>query len=195
MASQELNFKLGDGIINGDGVEKPFGILQSPARVTVSKESGQAAGTVVAENIVKMWSRMYAPCRANAVWLINQDVEPQLDLMTIGTAGAKLAAYLPPGGLSDSPYATLRGRPVIPVEFCNTAGTEGDIILADLSQYLTGTRNGIQSLASAHVFFDTNELAYRFTLRMDGRPWWKTSLTPYKGTNKQSCFVTLETRS
>jgi HK97 family phage major capsid protein len=195
MSAQELNFKLGDGIVNGDGVEKPFGIMQSPARVAVPKESGQAAATVVSQNIVKMWSRMFAPCRDNAVWLINQDVEPQLFTMTIGTAGANLAVYLPPGGLSSSPYATLMGRPVLPVEFCNTVGTEGDIILADLSQYLTGTRNGIQSLASAHVFFDTNEFAYRFTLRMDGRPWWKTPLTPFKGTNTKSCFVTLATRS
>lgn len=189
MASQELNFKL------GDGVEKPFGIMQSPARVTVAEETGQAAATVVSQNIVKMWARMFAPCRENAVWLINQDVEPQLFTMTIGTAGANLAVYLPPGGLSGYPFATLMGRPVLPVEFCNTVGTEGDIILADLSQYLTGTRNGIQSLASAHVFFDTNEFAYRLTLRMDGRPWWKTPLTPFKGVNTRSCFVSLATRS
>jgi HK97 family phage major capsid protein len=195
MASQELNFKLGDGIVNGDGVEKPFGIMNSPARVTVPEVSGQAADTVLSQNIVNMWSRMFAPCRENAVWLINQDVEPQLFTMTIGTAGANLAVYLPPGGLSVHPFATLMGRPVLPVEFCNTLGTEGDIILADLSQYLTGTRNGIQSLASAHVFFDTNEFAYRFTLRMDGRPWWKSPLTPFKGTNTKSCFVTLATRS
>jgi HK97 family phage major capsid protein len=194
MAAQELNFKLGDGIVNGDGVEKPLGILQSPAKVTQAAEGGQAADTIVANNIVKMWSRMWAGCRDNAVWLINQEIEPQLYTMTIGTAGANLVVYLPPGGLSASPYATLMGRPVIPVEFCSALGNEGDIILWDPTTYLTGTRNGMQSLASAHVFFDTNEMAYRFTFRMDGRPWWLSPLTPFKGTNTRSCIVTLADR-
>ena len=79
-----------------------------------------------------MWSRLWAPCRQNAVWLINQDVEKQLHTMTVGTGSAATLAYLPPGGLSAKPYATLLGRPVLPVEWCHTLGTVGDIMLADL---------------------------------------------------------------
>ena len=49
--------------------------------------------------------------------------------MTVGSGSATVVAYLPPGGLSTKPYATLLGRPVLPVEWCATLGTTGDVIL------------------------------------------------------------------
>jgi HK97 family phage major capsid protein len=87
------------------------------------------------------------------------------------------------------------GRPVVPVEFCSTLGTKGDIILWDPSTYLVGTRGGMQSAVSMHVYFSTAEQQFRFILRMDGKPWWTSPLTPFKGSNTQSCVVTLATRA
>ena len=43
--------------------------------------------------------------------------------------------------------------------------------------------------------FDYDEQTFRFIFRVDGQPWWAAQLTPYKGTNTQSCFVALATRS
>jgi hypothetical protein len=60
----------------------------------------------------------------------------------IGTGGVPV--YLPPGGLSESPYAILKGRPVIPVEYCATLGTVGDIILADFTQVIASRRARMQ---------------------------------------------------
>jgi len=57
--SGELAFKLQDALINGDGAGKPLGILESPCLVTVTKETGQSADTIVQENISKMWARMW----------------------------------------------------------------------------------------------------------------------------------------
>ena len=194
--TQELEFVIGDSIINGDGVKKPNGILNSGARVTVAKESGQAANTIVAENILNMWSRLRASARGNAVWFINQDTEPQLHQMSLGvsTAGGQLV-YMPPTGLSGSPYATLMGRPVIPTEFNETLGTEGDIILADLNDYVTISKGGIEQAESMHVEFLTDQMALRFIMRVDGKTWDENPTTPYKGTATQSSFVTLATRS
>lgn len=193
--TQELEFMIGDSIFNGNGVGKPTGILNSGARVTVSEESSQAANTIVAENILNMWSRLRASARANAVWFINQDTEPQLHQMSLGvsTAGGQLV-YMPPTGLSGSPYATLMGRPVIPTEFNSTLGTEGDIILADLNDYITISKGGIEQAESMHVEFLTDQTALRFIMRVDGRTWDENPTTPYKGTATQSSFVTLETR-
>lgn len=194
-AAAEINFLTGDAIVNGDGAGKPLGILNAPCKVSVSKETGQAASTVVSENIVKMYARLHRSARSNAVWLINQDIEPQLHTLNlpVGTGGALV--YMPPGGLSDKPYGTLYGRPVIATEFNATLGTEGDIILADLKQYLAVTRGAIKSAMSMHVQFLTDELAFRFTFRVDGQPWWNSALTPFKGSNTQSPFITLATRS
>lgn len=194
--TEEMEFMLGESIFNGNGVGKPLGIMQSSARVTVPKESGQAANTIVAENILHMWSRMRATSRKNSAWFINQDTEPQLHQMSLGvsTAGGQLV-YMPPSGLSGASYATLMGRPVIPTEFNETLGTEGDIMLASLDDYITISKGGIEQAESMHVEFLTDQLALRFIMRIDGKPWETQPLTPYKGTATQSSFVTLATRS
>jgi HK97 family phage major capsid protein len=195
VASEEINFVVSDAILNGTGAGQPLGILNSTPLITVAKESSQDAATVNTSNIVKMWSRLWSPCRQNAVWLIHQDVEPQLHVMTVGAGGAEIVAYQPPGGLSAAPYATLMGRPVIPVEWCATLGTVGDIVLADLRHYVTATRGALDSNMSIHLRFDYDESVFRFIFRIDGQPWWTAALTPYKGANTQSCFVALETRA
>lgn len=193
--SSEINFLVEDSILNGDGAGKPLGVLNSGCLVTVTKETGQLANSVVYENIIKMWSRMWARSRPSAIWLINQDVEPELFNLgiTVGTGGTP--AYLPPGGLSASPFGTLFGRPVIPVEYCATLGTVGDIVLADFATYLMIDKGGIQSASSIHVRFLNDESVFRFVYRVDGQPSWFNALTPFKGTNTLSPFVALATRA
>lgn len=194
--SAEIAFRVSDSLVNGTGAGQPLGILNAACTVSVSKETGQSAATINATNILKMWARMFAPCRQNSVWLINQDVEPQLYSMQIGTGVANQVVYMPPGGLSQAPYATLMGRPVLPVEYCATLGTVGDIILVDLSQWVTAVKSGgPQSAVSMHLYFNTDEQAFRVTYRVDSQPWWAAALTPYKGSATQSCAVTLATRS
>ena len=177
--SEEFGFKIDDAIVNGTGAGQPLGIMNASGTVQVNKETGQAADTVIAENIDKMWSRLWARSRANAVWLINQGVEPELYNMyrPVGTGG--IPAYMPPNGLSQSPYGSLLGRPVIPIEQCDTIGDAGDILLVDLSQYLLIDKGGIQSATSIHVQFTTDETAFRFVYRIDGQPSWHSALTPY----------------
>lgn len=194
--AEEFGFKLDDAAINGDGVGKPLGVLNSNALVTVAKETGQAAATIVFENIVKMWSRLWARSRRNAVWFINQDVEPQLYALSLAVGTGGVPVYMPANGLSGQPFGTLFGRPVVPIEHCATLGTVGDIILADMSQYWRiQASGGPQYATSIHVQFTTDETAFRGTLRTDFRPLWLEALTPYKGSNTVSPFVALATRS
>lgn len=196
-ASDEIAFMVNDAIINGTGAGQPLGIIASTAEVSVAKQDTQAVGstTIVTENIVKMWARCLSRARRRSVWLINQSCEPQLMTMTlnVGTGGAP--TYLPVGGLSTSPYATLLGRPVVPCEWCAAVGTVGDIILADLGYYCLGTKGGIMSDMSIHLRFDYNETVFRFVYEVDGQPWTASPLTPYKGaTHTVAPFVTLATR-
>lgn len=192
--SEEFGFKVDDAGINGTGVGQPLGIMNSKALVAVAKESGQANGTIVVQNIMNMWSRMYGKSRQNAVWYINQDIEPQLNLMTltIGTAGVPV--YMPAGGIMGNPYSTLMGRPIIPLEQCQSIGTTGDIIFADFSQYAMIDKGAISSASSIHVRFVNDESVFRFIYRVDGQPIWNTPLTPFKGTNTQSPFIALANR-
>lgn len=194
-ASEEVSFLVDDAIMNGTGAGMPMGLLNSPSKIAVSGESGQAAGEILPENIFKMWSRMWARSRLNSVWFINQDIEPALYSMTfpVGTGGQPV--YMPPSGVSTSPYATLLGRPLIPTEFNSTLGTEGDIVLADPTQYLLVDKGGLQAATSIHVAFLTDQTAFRWIYRVDGRGLWNQPLTPYKGSNTLSPIITLATRS
>jgi len=192
---EELAYELDDKIITGTGAGMPLGLLNSSAPVSVAKESGQAADTIVYENIVKMWARMWAKSRANAVWFINQDCETELHTMAqvVGTGGVPV--YMPAGGLAESPFATLYGRPVVPIEQCKTVGDNGDIILADMSEYLLVDKGGINTAQSMHVRFLYNEMTFRFVYRVNGMPLWDKALTPANGSNTLSPWVTLAARA
>ena len=197
-APQKMTSKLNTAIIRGDGVGKPMGILEADSLVTVSKETSQNVDSVVGANITKMWSRLYAPLRRNAVWLVNQDVEPQLDFLSFPDAGSgfPVPLYVPQGGLSAAPFSTLKGRPVIPVEAMSTLGDLGDIALVDFSQYMTVTKGrDIKTDVSIHMYFDQDITAFRFVLRITGQPLWKNAVTPQFGNLTRSWAVVLEART
>jgi len=193
---QEFDFKLQDELINGDGAGKFLGVLNSPALISVSAETGQAAATLLYENIVKMYARLWAGSWTNSAWYINQDVLPQLLTMSLAVGTGGVPVYMPPSGAAASPFGTLLGRPIQPIEQAATLGTVGDIILADFSQFMVVDKGGTRAASSIHLKFDYNQTTFRWKIRNDGMPLWKTYLTPYKGTgNTQSPFVALATRS
>lgn len=192
--AEEFGFKMDDAIVNGIGAGQPLGFMNSLALVTVAKEAAQAASTVLLANIIKMWSRMWGKSKQNSVWYINQDIEPQLYQLNLSVGNNAYPVYMPAGGVSGAPYATLFGRPVIEIEQCNTLGSLGDIALVDLSQYLLIDKGGINSASSIHVRFLYDESVFRFIYRVDGQPIWKTALTPFKGSNTLSPFITLAAR-
>ncbi len=187
--AEEFGFKIDDAILSGSGEGEPLGILNSGAIVTVAKEASQTE-TITVENLIKMWNRLWSRSRANAVWYINQELEPYLYTLKIGDK----PVYIPAGGLSEKPYGTLFGRPVVPIEQCSAAGEVGDIILADIGQYLLIDKGGVKSASSIHVRFLYDENVFRFIYRVDGKPIWTKPLTPYKGSATVSPFVTLAKR-
>ena len=196
-AGAGIGFNVNDAIIRGDGSGKPLGLLNSSSLISVAKESGQAADTIVFENIVKMYSRLHARRRVNAVWLINQDIEPQL--FGIIDPSNNVPVFLPPGGLSAAPFGMLLGRPVLPLEHASTLGDVGDIIFVDLSAYAVGLRGGaaagIRPAVSIHLRFDFAETAFRFMFEIDGKPWLLSAQTPAQGANTLSTHVTLAARA
>ena len=200
-APERINWKIEEAIFRGDGVGKPLGILNSPATITVADlGSNQSADSIVPQNILDMHSRMPARNRANAVWLINQDVEPQLNQMQYAGSGANpniWPVYLPPGGLSAAPYGTLMGRPVIPTEACSILGDVGDIAFVDLSQYLTVIKtSGIRVDMSMHLYFDYDAMAFRFIIRIGGQPWWSKPWTRRDSSSPTlSAYVVLDNRT
>jgi HK97 family phage major capsid protein len=194
MASTEFALTKDEDIVNGSGAGEALGIMNAPCLVSVTKETDQPATTIVTENVLKMASRMYAPSYRNAVWLIAQDAMPQIGVLsiTVGTGGAPVFI----ADIKNPLGSSLLGRPIIWSPHCQTLGTTGDIILADLSQYITTTKAGMgmETATSIHVKFIYDETAFRFVYRFDGQPWWASARTPKHGLSTVSPFVALATR-
>lgn len=190
-APEKIRFKVSNAIAWGNGTGMPLGFMNSPALVTQAAEGSQTADTINATNVSKMLSRMPTPSRRTAVWLIHPDAEHQLPLMTIGNQ----PVYVPPGGLRDSPLGTLLGRPVIAHEVCKAVGDLGDLMLVDLQQYLAAKKTGgIKASTSLHLWFDQDLMAFKFTFRLAGQPWWSAPISPLNGSSTRSPFVTLAAR-
>ncbi len=188
--AEEFGFKMDDAILCGTGSGQPLGILNSDALVKVAKDSSQSTPITV-QNLLNMWSRLWTRSRASSVWYVNQEIEPLLYTLTIGDK----PVYIPAGGLSEAPYATLFGRPIMPLEQCSAVGEVGDIVLADMSQYLLIDKGGINAASSIHVRFLYDENVFRFIYRVDGQPIWNKPITPYKGNNTISPFIALAKRN
>lgn len=194
-AISEIQFMTSDAIIEGDGSGKPLGILSAANKITIDKEVGQVVNTVVTENIVNMYARLHPRSRSNAVWLYNQEIEPQLMTLTITRGTSSFPVFLPAGGLSVSPFGTILGRPARSIEFASALGTEGDLILTDLKSYASGVKGGINTAMSIHLRFDYNETAFRFLFEVDGQPWLASPITPFKGNDTLSTTITIESRT
>ncbi|WP_054030599.1 phage major capsid protein [Desulfatitalea tepidiphila] len=177
--------------INGTGAGMPQGILQNPAKIEVAKESGQSADTVIFENAVNMFARMYPAGRSKAVWLANETTIPQLLTMSIaiGTGGSRVEVFKESNG-----QFTLLGRPLIFTPNLPVLGDAGDLVFVDLSQYAIGLRKDLR-LEKSNIPGWTNDLmSYRVIVRVDGMGTWNTYISPRNGDSLSWC-VTLAERA
>lgn len=188
---EEFAFKGQDLAIRGTGAGEAMGVLNSGCLVSIPKETGQKAKTILTQNLSNMWARFRGKSPA---WFINRDCGPQLDQLSI-TAGT---SALEPRFVTYDAQGIMRikGAPVIEIEQCETLGTVGDIILADWSQYVCADKGDILEAMSIHVDFIYDQELYRFIYYFDGQPRWSSALTPYKGnSNTVSPFVALASRA
>jgi len=196
-----FNTQFGAHILNeklrGKGGAEMLGILTAVAAsslgptIAVAKESGQAAKTIEADNILKMAERGWG--YGNSVWHAHHNTRSQLARLAIKIGTSIIPLYQPATqpGFPDM----LWGRPVLYTEYCSTLGTVGDLILANWSQYLEGVFQPLQSAESVHARFMNHERLFKFWLRNCGAPWWRSALTPAQGTDTLSPFVVLATRA
>ena len=196
--TEELIFQTENKAFRGNGANSMQGFLNAACLVTVNKETSQAAATINIRNLAKMWARMPARSQKNAVWFVNVDTQPQLDELAVTyTAGTDGIAVLPANFVryNEQGILTIKGRPVVPVEYAETLGTAGDIALVDMSKYRIIRKGGVEQASSMHVYFAQGEQAFRAFYRVDGQATPRAAVTPFKGSATLSPFVVLQTRS
>lgn len=195
-----IGFQIDEDLMNGTGAGHALGVLNAPSLISVAKEGSQTNLTIETANILNMWSRLMPRSQGNAEWWANIDTFVQLATLNleVGTSGGSAAGLLQmsTNGVTGAPLMTLLGRPIHFTEHSQKLGDKGDIVLADMGQYLVGEKNGgsIRAASSIHLKFDTDQTAFRFIVRMDGQPWEQTALTPKHSSATLSSFVTLAER-
>ena len=178
-------------VISGDGKGKPLGILNSGAAVSIAKENGQPAATILWENLSKMYHRAFD--KSKMAWVAHPDAHEQLDFLSFPVGVGGVPVYLPAtqAGTIDS----LRGKPILESDHCAALGTVGDINFFDLSQYMLAYKGGVDAATSIHVQFLTAENCFRFIFRANGMPKRNKALTIKNSSNQRSPFITLATRA
>jgi len=182
---EELAFMMNDDIYRGLGVSGAQGIMNSSALITVTRDTGSA---IKGADISAMWQRLSLRSKSKAAWYINPDCAAQLDsLFAVGST----AVLFPYAGYTAEGVRTLYGKPIIETEFNASLNTTGDILLADLGEYIVFEKGGIESASSIHVEFLTDQEVFRYIARMDGSANVASALTPANGSNTTGPFVVL----
>lgn len=197
----EYAYVFTNDIINGTGSGQMLGLLRAGCKVAVDAVTNQTAGTFWGANALKMNGQFWGPSHVSqgACWLVNPElaeVLPALSAESIFGSGAtdivgttNFVTYGPNGG------TFLLGKRVLFCEQCPAVGTEGDVILTDLSDYCISVKS--RNEFSSHVRFAENESAFRFTWSVNGQPLWDSALTPDNGSsgNLLSTIVTVANRA
>jgi HK97 family phage major capsid protein len=191
IAGKGLSWYRDRAFLKGSGSGEPLGILNAGCTISVAKETGQTADTICYENLTKMLGRLHPASFKNAVWICQVSAIPQLLSLSqsVGVGGSNYPVLSEANGTWQ-----MLTRPVVFTEKTEKLGDKGDIILADLSQYVVGLRSEMRFDMSIHVHFSTDELLARLIERHDGQPLWDSPLTLEDGVTTVSPFVTLDAR-
>lgn len=159
------------------------GALNCGSALEIAAETGQAAATIVTENLAKMYARML-PFRYNsAIWVSNQKCIPQLASLnvTLGATSEGVGFVSGPRGAMLEPPNNLFGRPLFYSECLSTLGTSGDIVFIDPKLYAVGVRLDPVVESSIHERFGNDQVTYRVKYRAGGVPLLRETFTPANG--------------
>jgi HK97 family phage major capsid protein len=207
VALAEIRFNIEAAILMGiTGCNRPMSVVNSPCTVTITPESGQTAGTIEAVNLDKMWGAIAPGSKRNACWFASGSAMKAIDQLAVSGQWPEIN-YIPAGRYGNA-YPTIKGKPLLYSECLPVIGTPGDIICADLSDYVftymkapaggisisvdvspgfgrTGMvglpERALERRASADVLFSTDQIALIFKFRGDGRFLWNSQVTLLNG--------------
>jgi HK97 family phage major capsid protein len=173
--------------LQGNGVGKPMGILNSAAAIKVSRNASNNFKFVDA---AKMLSYLLPSSQKRSIWTMHPYVLQVLVQME--DASGRIIWVPNNGGLQDKVPGTLFGLPVITTEKVPALGTTGDVMLIDPALYVVGDRMSLEIAASEHVNFLKNQMTWRVVERVDGQPWLEKPITLQDSASTVSPFIILQ---
>jgi len=174
-------------------------LIDGGHRISVANATNQIADTFILDNIGDMFARLYSQTDdiGSGKWYANRTLVPQLIQLNQASGTGGNGVFLVDGQIQEKPRYALLG---IPLTFSNQmgkVGDQGDIGLFDFSQYLIGLPAGGldgELATSIHFHFDYGSTDFRWTIDIDGQPWWPAEYKPPYG-DSQAPFIILDERA
>lgn len=163
----------------------------SGSKLTTPKNGEAVSAPANITSIQKMFYNAWVNgWGARGVWLVNPFYLTVLQNYVLG----QIPVFMPAGGMSNAPYATLFGRPVIFSELCTATGTEGDIVFfVPDTIYGISKSDGLRVDVSTEWAFDQDVVAYRFFQRAAVKSKFSAVITRPDATTASN-IVTLAVR-
>lgn len=192
-APRAIGWEVSEALIRGSGVGKPKGFEDSPAVIVVAKETNQKAGTIYTENVLNMASRINEGPGSRLFWLAHRSTIPSIATLKIGNEPSWTNQNQ---GLREAPNGMLLGVPIKFTQHARFRGTQGDLMLVDLSGYAAFVHSsGTRFDSSIHLYFDYDITAFRWVFRVGGMPYLSAPITQANGSDTMSHFIELATRA
>ena len=166
--------------LTGDGASKPKGVTTSNALISVTRTTSNLFKLADAAN---MMGRMMADGRPRSVWVMGNDLFPQV-VQLVDASGR--VTYIPNVGsgydrANLAAQLVLFGRPILFTEKTAALGSANDVMLCDFSRYIIADSGSLEIAVSDQYAFNKNVLTYRVIKRVDGRAQLDNPFTPRKG--------------
>ena len=168
--------------LNGNGVNQPLGVINSPAYIQAARTG---AGAIVFADILLMLAQIIPGARYE--WIISRSAYAQI-VNLVDAAGNSIFIG---GDATKAVPDRLMGYPIKWTFRVPALGAVGDITIADLSYYLIKDGFGPAFDTSKHVYFVSNKTVLKMFGNVDGQPWVNGTITAEDAATEISPFVGL----
>lgn len=175
--------------LNGTGAGMPMGVINAACTITETGETGQAANSILYENLVQMYAQLLPAAWQGAVWVCHNTCLPQLMLLSypVGTGGSHVPVLK-----EDSGKFYILGKELLVSEKVPALGTAGCLGLYNFKYYIIGMRKEVRIESSIHAQFREDITQWRAIIRTDGQPGLSDKVTLLDGSTEVSPFVILD---
>ena len=170
----------------GNGAGQPLGYASANNAAAVS--GGSDDGSLTWADALNMFGK-FQSVGGRPLWTMHNTQLEDIGQFETGTTGAPIPIDNP-GALSFTNMSIL-GAPVLKNMYQPAKASAYSTMLVDLSAYYIWERRGLRIEFSEHAKFESDQVVWRFTERLDGQPWLRTSITLPDNSSTVSPFVYL----
>lgn len=151
----------GAHFVTGSGDGQPQGVVTA---APVGHTSA-ASDAVTADDLLETYHSLIRPYRARATWLVHDKT-----LLAVRKLKDDQGQYLWQPGLQGGEPDRLLGRPIMPDPHAPELAANTKVaVFGDMAGYYIRDVGGVEVVRSDEYRFDTDQIAWRFIVRTDGR--------------------------